>query len=172
MAALVAFAAMGCSDQSVAGPRNPLDAMRKSTVVINGHTFEVWLALTADEQQTGLMNVPAEDLADIDASDMTDGDASDGDAATVYRGMLFAFDDERPLGFWMLNTITALDIAYISADGRIVSTYMMAPLETRVYPSIEPARFALEVRAGLFAELGIAAGDHVEIPDSVLKADS
>ncbi|MCL2330586.1 MAG: DUF192 domain-containing protein, partial [Phycisphaerae bacterium] len=84
--------------------------------------------------------------------------------------MLFVFSNERSLGFWMANTITALDIAYIAADGRIVRTYTMAPLETRTYPSIEPAQFALEVRAGLFAELGIAAGQYVDIPESVLKS--
>ncbi len=83
--------------------------------------------------------------------------------------MLFLFDQEMVLSFWMSNTITALDIAYIAPDGRIVKTYTMAPLETRIYPSIEPAQFALEVRAGLFAELGIVAGTYVEIPDSLLK---
>jgi uncharacterized membrane protein (UPF0127 family) len=69
----------------------------------------------------------------------------------------------------MFNTIIPLDIAYINAQGQIVKTYTMAPLETRTYPSLEPAQFALEVLAGTFEQLGIGVGDHVEIPDSVLK---
>ena len=137
--------------------------MDKSTLRINDQTFEVWLALTSNQQTRGLMHVPAEELTPI-----ARGDA----VAPVQRGMLFVFPDERELGFWMLNTITALDIAYISADGRIVKTYTMAPLETRIYPSIEPAKYALEVQAGLFEQLGIVAGQTVEIPESVLKAGS
>jgi uncharacterized protein len=83
--------------------------------------------------------------------------------------MLFVFDFEQPLSFWMKNTIIPLDIAYIRTDGTIVKTYTMAPLETRTYPSIERARYALEVQAGLLDELGIQAGHTAEIPDGLLK---
>jgi uncharacterized membrane protein (UPF0127 family) len=51
-----------------------------------------------------------------------------------------------------------------------VKTYTMQPLATRVYPSVEPARYALEASAGAFKRLGIIETDTVEIPDSVLKA--
>src|SRR4029079_9386003 len=88
------------------------------------------------------------------------------------RGMLFIFETERPLSFWMLNTIIPLDIVYIRGDGRIVKKYTMAPLETRLYPSVEPALYALEMRAGLLDTLGVGPGDLVEIPDSILKSPS
>ena len=85
------------------------------------------------------------------------------------RGMLFVFEAEQPLAFWMLNTITPLDIAYIRTDGKLVKIHTMPPLTTQTFPSVEPARYALEVRAGTFAKLGIAEGDQAEIPTSVLK---
>jgi len=56
-----------------------------------------------------------------------------------------------------------------AADGTIVKTHTMQPLDERGYPSIEPARFALEVRAGQFAQWGIKAGDHVELPAELLN---
>lgn len=151
---LVVVLAGGCGDAAKLY-RNNLDAMKTAQVRINNHTFDVWLALSELERNRGLMQVTEEQLA-----------ARDG----VERGMFFAFPEEQELSFWMFNTIIPLDIAYINADGLIVQTYTMAPLETRTYPSIEPAQFALEVKAGLFARLGIAAGDVVEIPDELLKA--
>jgi len=163
-AAVAAVLATGCSRPWADNPemRNDLGSMERTTVRIGDHTFEVWLALDDGQRQRGLMNVTEDQLAPIAGPQ---GDSS----PKVQRGMLFAFPFEQPLSFWMLNTIIPLDIAYIAPDGRIMKTYTMAPLETRTYPSIEPAQFALELRAGLLAELGITSGQYVQIPDSVLK---
>ncbi len=133
-----------------------LDRMEKAWVLVRGHAFEVWLARTPAQLQRGLMQVPAERMAPPPGA--------------AGRGMLFIFSSERPLSFWMYNTIIPLDIAYIRGDGVIVRTYTMAPMETQPYPSGEPALYALEVSAGLFEQLDIKAGDKVEIPQSVLKS--
>ncbi|HSW47260.1 MAG TPA: DUF192 domain-containing protein [Phycisphaerae bacterium] len=138
--------------------------MKTDRVRIKDTTFEVWLALTPQEHEYGLMRVEQDALAPIPP------DPAKGLPDGAQRGMLFVFSDDELRAFWMYNTIIPLDIAFIRSDGLIVSTHTMAPLETRLYPSIEPARFALEVRAGLFAELGIGHGDRVEIPSSALKA--
>jgi uncharacterized protein len=149
--------ALGCgprSGQGLPGYRNDLSKMQTTQITVKNQPFNVWLALTDNERTLGLMQV-------------TEGELKPAEG--VQRGMLFVFPDEDYLSFWMYNTITPLDIAYIDADGYIVKTHTMAPLETRTYPSIEPAQFALEVLAGTFTELGINEGDQVEIPDSVLK---
>ncbi len=82
-------------------------------------------------------------------------------------GMLFVFDREQPRSFWMRNTLIPLSIAYISADGRIVDIQDMEPLddEPPSYASAEPAKYALEVNQGFFAERGVEVGDRVEIPE-------
>jgi uncharacterized membrane protein (UPF0127 family) len=171
---LVGIAGMGCAIALLAAGcdglfggnsnnTNRLDAMDQETIRIDQQQFRVWLALDDTQRQLGLMQVKAEELASIPNPD-------DPSGPPLHRGMLFAFPNEIPLAFWMYNTITALDIAYIDSAGRIVKTYTMAPLETRTYPSIAPAQYALEVRAGLFEEFGIGPGMLVEIPDSVLKA--
>ena len=154
---------IGCNaNASLPTKRNDLETMTTARIHIGQHMFEVWLATEPQEQQLGLMQVTAEELTPLSS-------VSSQEPSDVYRGMLFVFPNDRLLSFWMYNTITPLDIAYIRSDGQIVSTHTMAPLETRVYPSIEPARFALEIPAGLLAQLGIKRGDHVEIPESVLK---
>lgn len=78
-------------------------------------------------------------------------------------GMLFVFEREQPLSFWMRNTLIPLSIAYIAADGRIVDIEDMEPLDDETkHPSAEPAQYALEVNQGFFEERGIEVGDTVE----------
>ena len=83
----------------------------------------------------------------------------------------FIFDHEQFLGFWMTNTIIPLDIAYLDADGVVVSTYTMAPLDTRSgrYMSRAPSLYAIEVNADVWKELGLSDGDRIELPESVTK---
>jgi uncharacterized protein len=144
---------LGCSEIPRASKqRNDLASMRKTVITITGRTN--YTAYVADEdakRMLGLMNVTEADLpADY--------------------GMIFVFGTDEPLSFWMRNTIIPLDIAYVRSDGTIVKTYTMQPLDESGYPSIQPARFALEVRGGQFSKWGIQAGDHVEIPAELLRA--
>jgi uncharacterized membrane protein (UPF0127 family) len=80
-------------------------------------------------------------------------------------GMLFVFEREKPLAFWMKNTLIPLSVAYIDSNGRIVDIQDMEPLDETPHPSAEPARYALEVNQGFFAERGIEVGNEMEIPD-------
>ena len=131
--------------------KNNLSFMRTTPITITGKTtFTTYIADTGPTQQLGLMNTTEAELP-------TD------------RGTLFVFTSDRLRNFWMHNTIIPLDIAYIRSDGTIVKIYTMEPLNEIGYPSIEPARFALEVRAGQFAQRGVTEGDHVEIPASLLN---
>lgn len=81
-------------------------------------------------------------------------------------GMLFVFGREKTLSFWMKDTLLPLSIAYVAADGRIVDIEDMEPLDKKTkHPSAEPAKYALEVNQGFFAERGVEVGDTVEIPE-------
>lgn len=79
-------------------------------------------------------------------------------------GMLFVFDAEQPLSFWMKDTLIPLSIAYIDAAGRIVDIQDMQPLDETPHPSAAPAQYALEVNQGFFAANGIQVGDLVQLP--------
>lgn len=153
---MFAFLLSGCEElPRGATDRNDLSKMATAEVtVINKagqrHTFNVWLARSPAEQTRGLMNVTEAELPHD-------------------KGMLFIFPYDQVLGFWMRNTIIPLDIAYIRSDGTIVRGLTMQALDETSRSSIEPARFALELRSGELAARGIAAGDHVEIPASVLN---
>lgn len=70
-------------------------------------------------------------------------------------GMLFLYDQDQPLAFWMKNTRIALDILFFDGTGRFVSSATMVPCGDEgsgercpTYHSAGNARFALEVPAG------------------------
>ena len=68
-------------------------------------------------------------------------------------GMLFIFENEQPLSFWMKNTYLDLSIAYIGKDKKIIDIIDMkatSSLQTSYpsYPSSKPAMYALEMNQG------------------------
>jgi uncharacterized membrane protein (UPF0127 family) len=148
------FLGGGCDPTDSMGgavERNDLASMRTDKIAAEGHTFQVWLAETAEQHRLGLMNVTQDELPDD-------------------WGMLFVFSDDRVRYFWMRNTLIPLDIAYIDRHGRVVKTHTMPPLTLQNFSSEQPARYALEINAGLCTELGIDEGDTVMLPDSVLRS--
>lgn len=83
------------------------------------------------------------------------------------RGMLFLFDREQALGFWMKNTLIPLDIIFISEQLEIVSVKTGVPPckgnPCPVYRSEKPAKYVVEVNAGFVEKHGIARGGRVEM---------
>ena len=74
------------------------------------------------------------------------------------HGMLFVYERNEPLSFWMRNTYIPLSIAFIAPDGRIVNIEDMKPQTDETHWSRGPAMYALEMKKGWFAERGIGPG--------------
>ena len=81
--------------------------------------------------------------------------------------MLFIFPGETMRSFWMKNTRIPLDIFYFDDELKLVNVVRNAkPCRTRTcpsYPSTGPARYVLELNAGLAAELGVEPGDELKL---------
>lgn len=82
------------------------------------------------------------------------------------EGMLFIFDEEKPLSFWMKNTYIDLSIAYINKDKKIIQILDMAATSALAvqhpsYPSSGPAQYALEMNQGWFKKNKISVGDRL-----------
>lgn len=79
------------------------------------------------------------------------------------RGMLFVYERDLILSFWMKNTFIPLSIAFLDSDGRILEIHSMDPLDpARRYTSKFPARYALEVNQGWFVNNDIEVGSEIE----------
>lgn len=87
------------------------------------------------------------------------------------RGMLFIFEREQPLAFWMRNTYIPLDILYFDNQRRLVSMAQRVPPcrsgQCPNYPSARPARYTLELASGRAAELGVKAGDELRFGPTI-----
>ena len=137
-AAFVVFALLTPSVR--AADMNTLEIVSKSGV----HVFQVELAVNDAERAQGLMY----------RKELPEG-----------RGMLFDFQREQDVAFWMKNTYIPLDMIFIRANGRILKiAENTTPLSEQTIPSGGPVRGVLEVIGGTARKLGIAPGDQVAHP--------
>jgi uncharacterized membrane protein (UPF0127 family) len=122
-------------------PKQPLTIVDDSG---HRHAFEVEMATTPQEQETGLMfrkAVPA-----------------DG-------GMLFLFPTVQPEPFWMKNTLVPLDMVFINPDGTI-----RAIAENTVPESLAPVDSGGPVLAVLELQGGLTAKENISVGDRVIAA--
>ncbi len=78
-------------------------------------------------------------------------------------GMLFVFEADQRVSFWMKNTTIPLSIAFISSNGVIRQIADLEPLSLAPVQSDRSIRYALEVPRGWFARAGVGVGDHVDL---------
>ena len=106
------------------------------------HDFNVEMALTPQQQETGLMfrkTVPA-----------------DG-------GMLFDWGSPRDSMMWMSNTVSSLDMVFINQDGTIRRiAENTTPESLATIDSGGAVRATLELAAGTARRLGIHVGDKIQ----------
>ena len=78
-------------------------------------------------------------------------------------GMLFVFENDQILHFWMKNTPHPLSIAYIDRNGLIQNIFDMTPFSLATVSSTVSVRYALEVPQGWFGRAGVNVGDRLRL---------
>lgn len=121
----------------------PITPMASSWVQLGGHRFSVEIAQTDAQRARGLMF---------------------RDRMDAGHGMLFIHDGQRPLAYWMKNTHIALDIFYFDANRHLVSVAKNTPAcdlgnMCPPYRSEGPAKYVLELNAGIADRLHVKKGD-------------
>jgi uncharacterized membrane protein (UPF0127 family) len=106
--------------------------------------FRVELAITPQEQARGLMF--REELGRM-------------------QGMLFVYDRQQPLAFWMRNTLIPLDMIFVDETGTVINVHAEAvPLDETPIRSEAPGLAVLEINGGMADTLGIGPGDVLRSP--------
>lgn len=124
--------------------------LNNSTAMIlgNGYRLQIELATNDESRRCGL---------------------SLRDRLKFDHGMLFVFDQDQALSFWMKDTRIPLSIAFLTAQGEILNIHAMKPMNDELhYPSVGLARYALEVNQGWFSKHGIKPGDTIQLPMDTL----
>ena len=118
----------------------PMEVQTLTLKSADGNTVSVRveIARTPAQQRRGLMN----------RKNIPDG-----------TGMLFVFDKDERLRFWMKDTPHPLSIAYIDSSGRIRDIYDMTPFSLAPVESSVSVRYALEVPQGWFDHANVKIGD-------------
>jgi hypothetical protein len=146
---LVASSCTGGDSASASGsnpgsyrPGKPQSGLKTATLRSGSVEIVVELAVSPKELETGLMH----------RKELADG-----------RGMLFIYDGDQRLSFWMKNTIVPLSIAYLGSDGVIKEIHDMEPLSLAPVESSRYARYALEAPRGWFSRTGLRVGDRFDL---------
>ncbi|MDR2404300.1 MAG: DUF192 domain-containing protein [Spirochaetaceae bacterium] len=142
---IILLVAAGTADCTAWGRKNqsPLETRELVLETAGGAPvrLQAEIARTGEERTRGLMH----------RKSLPDGE-----------GMLFLFDRDQILSFWMKDTLIPLSIAFIGYDGRILEIRDMQPGDLRPVNSSRSARYALEVPQGWFGRVGIAPGDRLQ----------
>jgi uncharacterized membrane protein (UPF0127 family) len=73
-------------------------------------------------------------------------------------GMVFVFEEAAAHCMWMKNTLIPLSVAFIDEAGAIINIADMQPHSEQSHCATRPARYALEMNKGWFAQRGIKSG--------------
>ncbi len=113
------------------------------TVAAPNATLTLQVAKTEDERETGLMNVTQ---------------------LPPHTGMVFVFDHDAPVEFWMKDTLIPLDMVFVSPKGIVRDVFEDVPSTTPSTPDAKipyrdgTAKYVLELPAFEAAKDGIHTG--------------
>jgi uncharacterized membrane protein (UPF0127 family) len=112
-------------------------------VVIGGKSFRIEVARTDEQKREGLMNRKS---------------------LGQREGMIFVYETDQHLAFWMKNTTIPLTLVFLSKEGQITQIEQLKPLSLKSVVSERAVRYGLELPAGVLEELGVGVGDRVILP--------
>ncbi|HEX3368017.1 MAG TPA: DUF192 domain-containing protein [Candidatus Cybelea sp.] len=86
-----------------------------------------------------------------------------------HTGMIFLFERDEQMGFWMKNTLIPLDMVFVASDGTVRRVFADVPVvapntpDDRIPQEQSRARYVIELPAGEAAADGIAAGVKLDL---------
>ena len=88
----------------------------------------------------------------------------------VHCGMIFVFDSDGPVEFWMKDTLIPLDMIFVAPDGTVRNVDANVPVvkpwlsDNEIPREPGTAKYVIELGAGEAAKDGITPGTHLDIP--------
>ena len=85
------------------------------------------------------------------------------------HGMVFVFEVADNYRFWMKNTLIPLDIIFLDNTGKVLDIERREPKDETGMGPDDPALYVIELNAGTAKTIGLTKGDHIELPQKILK---
>jgi uncharacterized membrane protein (UPF0127 family) len=85
-----------------------------------------------------------------------------------HTGMIFVFEKDAPVAFWMKDTLIPLDMVFLAADGTVRRVFTRVPVVARTLPDSQIpleqgiAKYVIELPAGEAAKDGLQPGARVQ----------
>lgn len=108
--------------------------------------LRVQVARTPDQRERGLMSVRR---------------------LAPHTGMIFIFDEDAEVAFWMKDTLIPLDMVFVGSDGSVRKVFVRVPVVSPRLPDAQipleqgNAKYVIELPAGEAAHDGLRAGAHL-----------
>ena len=124
-------------------------AMKMETIVAPKAHLRVAIAATEPQRESGLMCVTK---------------------LATHAGMIFIFDQNDPVTFWMKHTLIPLDMVWLDNHGRVTTVAARVPAATLQTPDAQVARrsgtgrYVIELNSGEAAKDGIQIGVRLKLP--------
>ncbi len=128
---------------SVASPAPAVQVLPSISVSAPCAQLTLQVASTQAERERGLMSVTK---------------------LRPHTGMLFSFDTDEAVTFWMKDTLVSLDMIFIGPDGTVRNVAARVPVVPRDLPDDKiprrsgTAKYVIELAAGEAEKDGIVAG--------------
>jgi uncharacterized protein len=128
-------------------------------------------AFVATTLSTVLVRAPRADLTLEVARTEAQRERGLMDRATVapHTGMIFVFESDVPVEFWMKDTLEPLDMIFIGADGKVRVVYAKVPIvapntsDDQIPREAGAAKYVIELAAGEAAKDGIVPGVKLDL---------
>ena len=146
---------LACTDANEGSPSPTLNRDIEAAATIASCTFYLEVADTPQKRARGLM---------------------ERESLGKDRGMLFVFQSEQVLSFWMRNTLIPLDILFIDENLAVVDVQTMQPEREAaggalpIHTSASPALYAIEINEAMAAQCGIEPGASVVLREIAPEA--
>ena len=125
-------------------PATPLDTTK---IVLNNYEYQIEIARTSKQKEIGLSN---------------------RNSLCPNCGMIFLFEKDKILPFWMKDTLIPLDMIWINSNNKITDIITATEINSlKILQNTQPAKYVLELNALDAQKIGLKIGDHLDLPNTL-----
>jgi len=127
--------------------KSPITPLDTTKIILNNHEYQIEIAHTNQQKEIGLSN---------------------RNSLCSNCGMIFLFEKDKILPFWMKNTLIPLDIIWINSNNKITDIIIATETNSlKILQNTQIAKYVLELNAFDAQKIGLKVGDYINLPNNL-----